>query len=89
MEGVFLPLVYHGEVGSVCEDIGAFLHSVSPGNSDIWVGDVGSDTPYGADPAGGGPPLGGETDHDKIPPDPYGWKMYLTSVGGGHVGSRA
>ena len=48
--------------GSRCEDIGAFLHRVSPYNPIIWVRNEGHYPSHGEDP-GEVPPMGGETFH--------------------------
>ena len=73
-----------GEGGSRFEDIRAFLHSVNPGNSDIWVRDMGSFAPHVADPQGVSP-SGGKTAHIKTPPYPYMRDLELPSVDGGHA----
>ena len=54
-EGVGLTFADPGEVGSRYEEIRVFLNSGSPGESAIWVGDVGRegrDPLHGANPGG-------------------------------------
>ena len=49
--------------------IRSFLHNIFPVKPTIWVGDVGRDPPYGADP-GGNPPPGGKVANRKAPKAP-------------------
>ena len=61
-----LPIMYTREGGVGCEYIGVGLPCSSTGEPPLWVGDVGSNLPHGADP-GGGLPLGGEISHRLYP----------------------
>ena len=74
-----------GEVGRRCKYIGAFLHSVSPGDSDILVLDMVHDPPHGADP-GGVPQPGSEMAHVKTPQARSRQDLEIPSIDEGHMG---